>query len=63
MADGFFARSLTSLLVEAETGVLMDGLLMNQEPVTTSTDESLMTGFSSRGFALISVDDTSQVVW
>ena len=61
VAGGNYARSLTALTVEGETGDQLDAVLALDEPVPVSTDEALMAGFSSRGFADISVDINSQV--
>jgi hypothetical protein len=55
VVDGYFARSLTAILVEGE-----DGYPLTQAPFTTSTDEELIAGFSSRGFASFSLDSLTQ---
>lgn len=61
LADGYYVRSLTAIMVEGEIGypVLLDPTPV--EPVSTSTDEALIAGFSSRGFATFSFDFLSQV--
>ena len=56
VADDYFARSLTAILVEGE-----EGYPLTQAPFTTSTDEEQIAGFSSRGFASFSLDSLTQV--
>lgn len=56
VSDGYFVRSLRAISVEGETG-----LTVNAQQVPVNTSEALIAGFSSRGFATISVDPSSQV--
>ena len=58
IAEGYFARSLTAISVEGEMGFEPGAL---STPAPNSTDEGLIAGFSSRGFASFSVDISSQV--
>ena len=61
VADQHYVKSLTAISVEGETGrpVLLDPQQVQLVPV--STDEALIAGFSSRGFATFSFNDTTQV--
>ena len=58
VADGYYARSLTAASVEGETGY---PAVLGSTPLTIDTDESLIAGFSSRGFATFSLDHLTQV--
>lgn len=57
VADGHFVRSLTAIVVEGEAGY---PIRVGAE-FQTSTDEELITGFSSRGFASFSIDSITRV--
>ena len=61
VADGYYVRSLTAVSVEGEMGYPVAVDPSSTAGVPTSTDESLVTGFSSRGFATLSVDISSRV--
>ena len=61
VAEGYFARSLTAISVEGEAGFPLPQQTGPTQRVPSSTNETLITGFSSRGFATFSLDSSSRV--